>query len=309
MRLLPSYIIILSLLLGTTTTEAQESQEVATIQPSIIVIPFAKEDENLRTVLEDDVAKRVAITKVKEGFDNRGFTTIDFIATLKALSVDDVMTSDDLSDVKSSIIEASRADIYVEVDVQKEGESGGAQSARIILSAYDAFTARSLGNKTGASPKSRADFTKLVERALSRTTADGQRVELIDEFLDVMQEKFSDIVKNGRPIKIIFTLDQNVMYDFGSECISGDLLSDEIEFWLDDNAYKSNFSDPRVTDLRVIVDEVRIPLKNSRGRNYRPSRFASSIRKFLRDLNVPDNGGGITVDTDIRGGTIYVSLQ
>ncbi|PHN01234.1 DUF6175 family protein [Flavilitoribacter nigricans] len=290
-------------------TLAQGNGEVANIQPSIIVIPFAKEHEDLRTVLEEDIARRVAITKVKEGFDNRGYTTVDFRATLNILNTDATYTSGDLSDVKSAIVGASRADIYVEVEVDTIAGTGGANSARIILTAFDAFTGRSLANKTHSSPQSRGDFTMLVERALSSTDGDGERVELVEDFLNVMQEKFNDIVENGRTVKLLFTLDQNVAYDFDSESASGELIFDEIDFWLEENAYKGNYSDLRGSNLSLTIDEVRIPLKDERGRNYRPSRFARDIRLFLKGLNVPDNGGGLIADTDIRGGTIYVSLK
>lgn len=282
----------------------------ATIQPSIIVIPFATDSQDVRTVYEENIATRIAVSKVKEGFDNRGFTTVDFLATLKILNTDEVFTMGDLSDVKSTIIENSRADIYVEVDAEEISGTGGATQAVVILRAYDAFTGRALGDKTGSSPESRADYTRLIERALSSTAGGyGEEVDLVEDFLNVLQEKFTDIIENGRPIRLIFTLSTNAMIDFDSEASTGELLFDEIDFWLEENAYNSNYSDPRINNLRMVIDEVRIPMKTDRGRNYRPSRFARDIRRFLADLNFPDNGGGISVDSDIRGGTIYISIQ
>ena len=54
--------------------------QVQTVQPKIMVIPYTKEGEDIRTILEADVNKRIAITKIKESFDSRGFTTVDFVA-------------------------------------------------------------------------------------------------------------------------------------------------------------------------------------------------------------------------------------
>ena len=48
--------------------------EVKTIQPRIMVIPYTKEGEDIRTVLEDDINKRIALSRIKEAFDRRGFT-------------------------------------------------------------------------------------------------------------------------------------------------------------------------------------------------------------------------------------------
>ena len=86
--------------------------QVVTVQPKIMVIPYTKEGEDLRTILENDPNKRIAITKIKEGFDSRGFTTVDFIAKLKAAKDNNAFTSDNQTDIKSQIIQMSGADVY-----------------------------------------------------------------------------------------------------------------------------------------------------------------------------------------------------
>lgn len=309
LRILRFFSISISLLVLTTGTLL--SQGSANIQPSIIVIPFAKEGDTLRTVLENDIALRVAIAKVKEGFDNRGFTTIDFVATLKNLETDRTFTGDDLVDLKSMLIESSRADIYVEVTAEEQDGGANGKTAIIIMTAFDAFTARSLATKTAMSVQSRASYVKLVENALNRKAEENGQVQvsLIEDFLNTLQSKFDDIVENGRAIKVLFTLDPNVDFDFQSECASGELLSDEIEYWMEENALKGNFTDGRASGLKVIYDEVRIPLKLENGRNYRPSRFASDIRRFIKALEIPDNGGPANVESNVRGGTVYISLK
>ena len=42
------------------------------MQPKIMVIPYTKEGEDIRTVLEKDANKRIVLTKIKEAFDERG---------------------------------------------------------------------------------------------------------------------------------------------------------------------------------------------------------------------------------------------
>lgn len=44
-----------------------------------MVIPYTMQGEDIRTVLENDVNKRIALTKIKEAFDQRGYTTVDFL--------------------------------------------------------------------------------------------------------------------------------------------------------------------------------------------------------------------------------------
>lgn len=77
------------------------------IQPKIMVVPFTKDGEDIRTVLDNDVNRRIAITKVKEGFDLKGYTTVDFLGKLKAASDNQIFTSDNQMDIKAKIIEMS----------------------------------------------------------------------------------------------------------------------------------------------------------------------------------------------------------
>jgi len=85
--------------------------QVVTVQPKIMVIPYTKEGEDLRTILEQDETRRIAIAKIKEGFDSRGFTTVDFVAKLKAAKANNIFTSDNQTDIKTQIVEMSGADI------------------------------------------------------------------------------------------------------------------------------------------------------------------------------------------------------
>ena len=66
------------ILLNVFKLDAQDSlkSNVVTVQPKVMVIPFTKEGQDIRTILEADINKRVALTKVKEKFDLRGFTTV-----------------------------------------------------------------------------------------------------------------------------------------------------------------------------------------------------------------------------------------
>jgi acid phosphatase class B len=110
--------------------------QVVTVQPKIMIIPYTKEGEDLRTILEEDANKRIAIAKIKEGFDGRGFTTVDFVAKLKAAKDNNIFTSDNQTDIKTQIIEMSGADVYVQAEVIAErGQSGS--SVKLILTAYE----------------------------------------------------------------------------------------------------------------------------------------------------------------------------
>lgn len=269
--------------------------QVNNVQPKIMVIPFTKEGEDIRTILEADVNRRIAITKIKEAFDSRGFTTVDFTARLKATKDNNVFTSDNQTDIKTQIIQMSGADIYVqaEVDVQK-GQSGN--SVALILTAYEVSTGNSLSNKVGNSGRFYTeDIGKLASKAVE---------SVAEDFLNVMQLKFTDIVNNGKSIMIDFSFDAGSEYTMASEIGEDELpLSDQIEMWIESNAYKNNYHIQGTTDLKMIFDDVRIPLKDpATGNNYNTNKFALEIFKFFKSL-------GMQTGRDIKGNTIYITIK
>ena len=270
-------------------------QQINTVQPKIIVIPYTKEGEDIRTILEEDVNRRIAITKIKEGFDNRGFTTVDFTAKLKAAKDNNILTSESQSDIKSQIIQMSGADIYVQAEVNAlRGNSGS--SVTLVLTAYDASTGNSLSNKIGESGKFYTDdFNKLASKAVESCVVD---------FLNVMQIKFSDIVNNGKSVIIDISFDVNSTYKMSSEIGADKLpLSDQIEMWMEKNAFKKNYHIQGTTALKMIFDDVRIPLKDpANGNNYNPNKFALEIFKFFKGIDLQPT-------KDIKGSTIFITIK
>lgn len=272
--------------------------QVQTVQPKIMVIPYTKEGEDIRTVLEADINKRIAITKIKEAFDSRGFTTVDFTAKLKAAKDNNVFTSDNQTDIKSQIIQMSGADIYVqaEIDIVRSQYDASTISVTLILSAYEASTGNSLSNKVGKSPQFQTnDIGKLASKAVE---------SIAEDFLNVMQAKFTDIVNNGKSIIINLSLNPDSKYTFASEFGPDGLpLSDNLELWMGENAYKNNYHIQGNGDLWMIFDDVRIPLKDQvTGNNYNPNKFALELFKFLKGL-------GLQSGKDIKGNTIYITIK
>ena len=269
--------------------------QVVTIQPKIMVIPYTKEGEDLRTILENDPNKRIAITKIKEGFDSRGFTTVDFIAKLKAAKDNNAFTSDNQTDIKSQIIQMSGADVYVQAEVIIDNSNSG-NSVKLILTGYEASTGNSLSNKVGESGRFYTeDYNKLASKAVE---------SCIEDFLNVMQTKFTEIVNNGKSVIVDISFDTNSQYKMSSEIGSDGLpLSDQIEAWMEKNAFKNNYHIQGTTDLKMILDDVKIPLKDqANGNNYTPNKFALELFKFFKGL-------GLQPAKDIKSNTIYITIK
>lgn len=277
-------------LIGSHGLSAQESP---TAQPTIMVIPFAKEGVSLRKAFEANELTRIAITKVKEGFDKRGVNTIDLRAKLKQTNLNEALQEGQQHEAKDDVIAISGADIYVEVEASSNPSSTG-NSANIILTAFDAFSGESFANKTATSPKVYTEnYEKLIEKAVESE---------IDNLLNTIQEKFNDIHINGRTITLHVGVDTESDISLDAEFNDGgDYLSEFIEQWVSQNAFRGSYHIQGVTSNKITFDQVKIPLFDETGQNFRISSFASSFRKYLR-------GEGVDVKQTIQGNNVVMTI-
>lgn len=268
------------------------------VQPKIMVIPYTKEGENIRTILEADENKRIVLTKIKEAFDERGVSTIDFVAKLKAMESGNVFNLENKQDAKSLIIDMSGADIYVEAEIVcQQGHTSGRVESRvkIVLTAYESATGASLANKVGESGTFYTqDIGKLGMKAITSCA---------DDFLRVMQSKFSDIAENGRSLMLQIGFDENSQYTMESEVGSqGLLLQDEIELWVEEHSHNGNYHLQGVSPMKMVFDDIKLPLTDETGKNYSTSKFGMEILKFFRSLN-------LQISRSNRGSTLYITIK
>jgi hypothetical protein len=292
MRNILSFIIVFGFLLSCELLVAQN--ETVTAQPTITVVPFATKDQSLRSVYESREEVRIALTKAKEAFDKRGVNTIDLIAKIKIMNNTEVLTGNQAKTMDDEVIANSGADIYVVVEPSKNFSSSG-NSANVILTAYDAFSGESLANKTGNSPKIYTDnFEKLVEKAIEAE---------MDNLLNTIQEKFNLMHKNGRTVVFNIGVDAASSLTLSAEVgKDGDLLSDVIEQWVEDNSFKATYHIQGTTATRMTFDQIKVPILEADGKNFRLSKFASTFRKFMREY-------GVSVEQVIQGNTVVFTLS
>lgn len=263
-------------------------------QPKIMVIPHTSEGEDIRSVLEADPYKRVILTKIKEGFDSRDVSTIDFIAKLKAMESSNVFNSGNKEDVKSLIVDMSGADIYVEAEMlYNKSESGN--SVKIILTAYEASSGASLSNKVADSGKFYTnDVSALTIRAIN---------SIADEFLNVLQKKFTDMAENGRSVMLQIGFNEGSEYTMESEVGSDNLfLQDIIEEWLSEMAFQGDFHMQGVTPNKMTVDDIKLPVTDENGKNYTVSKFGLELSRRFRGI-------GLQITRSVRGNTLYITVK
>ena len=270
------------------------SDEVERAAAKIMVVPYNKSDEDIRTVLDENPYIRSAVSKVKESFDQRGWSTVDFVANLRAAESNAAFTMDRQSNFKSGLITGSGADIYVQVDTHVSTDDSGT-SINVVLTAFETHTGASFSNKTGSSGKFKTtDYEKLIDRAFD---------QISEEFLNNLMVKTDEIREIGRAIILHFNLDEGAEIDFDAELDNGEFLNEAIEDWVGLNAYKGRANLAGIVENKMVFDEVRIPLFDQEtGRPYNPNRFANEVIRFLRSKN-------ITATRNVKGQNLFVTIK
>lgn len=284
----------LLVLLFVTLLSIKATGQTNTVQPSIMVIPFVKEGEDIRRTLDMSNEKRQVLAKVTEAFADKGFQTKDFNQNFKNVSQRVALNEGSQSDIKTAIIQNSGADIFVEADVAINKQSDG-NSVRVTLKACDASTSKVLSSKIGDSGKFyTSDIGKLGSKAVEKA---------MDGFLATMQQSFDDIRNNGRSIIVEITFDEASDFDAFSEVGSdGDEFRDLIDDWMKANAYKNYAHSQGVTQKMIIYDDVRIPIYDANGNNYDINEFGRQLRRYLKK-------NGITISDSLVGGTLAIKVN
>ena len=268
------------------------AQNSATVQPKIMAMPYVTEGNDIRQTIESDPNIRIVLSKIREAFDKRGFTTIDFETKLKAQSVNNALSDNAQTSRSAMIIQNSGADIYVKTEYNYTSSAGG-NSVKVLMKACDVSTGGALASKDAYSG---LFYTEDIGRLA------GAAVEKVaDEFLNVIQSKFDDIVENGRSIILDVKIDDASTHTLHEE-INGSELVDLLEDWVADHAYKNNYHIQGSSELEMIFDEIRIPLKDENGRNYNINQFDREVRQLFRKL-------GIQVAHVTKNNTLVITIK
>ena len=79
-------------------------------------------------------------------------------------------------------------------------------------------------------------------------------------------------------------------------------LSDQLELWMSEHAYKNNYHIQGTTDKKMIFDDVRIPLKDANGNNYNINKFGLEFLKFARNL-------GLQITRNTANNTLVITFK
>jgi predicted GTPase len=271
---------------------------------SVMIVPFRKEGEEYRKLYDESKSVQIAIDKLKEGFDSKGFQVVDFVS-----AYDNAMTDATISGIKnqddalSAIARNANTDILITVDVLPLMKTDLGNSVTIRLNAVDASTNYSYGTKVCASPSFNThDSITLISRAISNSITSMQPTSALEDFLGKLQASFTSILQKGRPLKVVFGLGKNSMMSFSST-VDGQPLSVLINNWIKTTAYKNYSQMQSASDISMIYSDVRVPIKDNMGLNYSPFDFGSKITAYLAGKKLK------VIQPYMKSGALYVTIN
>lgn len=280
--------------------------EFAGVMPSIMVVPSSAwcnkngytskyNNQGTEEILPDYQKALLnnqelvqAITALNARLAARGFETKDLNAALKTVRTeraeDKALTSKNGADMAESPIDVLRrtakADIWLEIDWNITSEKSGSQKRMTwsmqALDAYTDFVVGGVPPTTGpAEYASNFQMPIMIETAIQ-----GQ----FEPFCGTIISYFTNLEKQGRAIKVrVKTWDDfedGLMAEF-----DGRELSEIIEEWLADNTVKGKYGsiDLSPSGNSMIIEQVRVPLLDAKGRNQNVLSWARGCTKMLKN--------------------------
>lgn len=254
----------------------KENEKRLTPKPKIIVVPFKRDGENYKSILENDRDLRAAVSEVQKGFENLDIETENIISSIGGSSKRRALYEENADAADSNdkqLLMSSDADVYVVVDLEKNISASGS-SVSVIMTAYETATDNIWATENSWTNK-------------FRTTDVGQLCAYaVRDFLPPFLEQ---IIKNfNEPTSAViqFSVSNSSGAGMRDRCNNGRRISDVIQEWLDDNAHDGEYHVQGIVDESAIFDDVLIPKADKRGKKMNADKFASLLSDALYEVGV-----------------------
>ncbi len=274
------------------------------LQPSVMVLPRTVQGEDLRSIMDEQPEVRYAVSKIKQAFDDREFTTMDFETTLTSITRDETVTKDSQTEFKNRLFRNIPSDIIVEIDVIMNN-SGKLNRATVVLEANVTDNGNSMASVSLAGNYFQTeDKILLIGSALRKVNKDSENSELlIDEFLRKIYEKWGEMHNTGKSVKMEFSLSQDATITMNDEVASrGEKLKYVIEDWLEETALDNYYVVTSVTETKLIVSDYRYPIRDPKNcTNMTARKIERKLDRFFDKINLP-------VKFNNSRGSLYINI-
>lgn len=164
------------------------------------------------------------------------------------------------------------------------------------LEAIDSYSGKSIAASTAETPSVK---TTIPLGAVLKNAA----TENMSGFFGKLRDHFDDVQTNGREITLTLRIIGNGSgINFNSE-YGGKELNEVIHDWMHDNTVNHAFSQRNATRNRLQYEQIRIPLKDSKGAPYDAHAFVKQLQKHLQSAY------GIRAENTTKGlgsGRLYI---
>lgn len=261
-----------------------------TPKPKIMVVPFKKDGESYKAILENDRDLRAAVSEVQKGFEALDIETESLLSSFN--SSNRRAQYEEAADAATSnykqLLMSSDADVYVVVDLEKNISASGS-SVSVILTAYETATDNIWATENSWTNKfNTTNITALCSYAVR---------DYLPSFLEQIVKNFNEPTS----AVIQFSVKNGSMVSMRDRCSNGRRLSDLIQEWLDDNAHDGEYHVQGIVDESAVFDDVLIPKADDRGKKMNSEKFASKLCDVLYEL-------GVETEFNTEGNNIIITI-
>lgn len=234
---------------------------------------------NYKQAFQEDTEIGQVISKIGSLMIDRGFPLKDAEQEIKSLEIrraEDNMTMSKTSGTTLSespldiLKNRAKADIIVQIWWKVSNTSDG-RIISFVLEAFDAYTSKRIAASSGNGEAGTEIVPVLLERAILNN---------LDPFVNQLQGHFSDLITNGREIRLGIRTWENWEYDLEAEFDNVE-LRDIIYDWVQVNSVEGRFNETNSSEYRIDYEQLRIPIYDERGRALDARQYARGLVKFL----------------------------
>ena len=277
---------LLFLVIASISLNAQTN--TATVQPTVVVVPFTTTGQDALSLYETKFEYRAIINEINNAINSRGsFMPQDLqeiISRIKENTVLNEINNVDIDPTKR-ILDNTSADILIKAEIYIFTENA-LNSVQITLKAIDKASGKTMfASPLLTSPSFKTtDFAYLAKRVLTEGDAIGA-------FCNGVSNAFQSIALNGRSIQVIFETTGTSNYKLDDEDKDMNTFGDLIIDWVKKTAYKGYYKIRTQTPKQIYFEEIKIPLKAADGSNYDVNTYAKEFRKTIAEICVKVKGG------------------
>lgn len=268
--------------------------EEGMVLPTIMVVPYKRDGETYASVLSSDFDRRIAVSKVQDGFESRDVTTVDVEARIAAVKRNSEFGANDADSNDKQLLMNSGADVYVVVDLMKDVNADGSRVS-LIMKAYETASGSVLASKDAITKRYATASTDLL---CSHAVQDN-----IPAFLDDICKNFSKQASTGKKVTLQFAIDGSSAMTMNDRVGPNNLpLSNLIHQWVRKNSHNGKYHLQGMVDTSVIFDYVMIPPRDEDGLSMDAAQYGFKIEAWLNDTL------GVPCMSRFDGTTIYITI-